>query len=81
VERPKVSDALTEEQKQILQQRGVLSPEEVHRLASKTRAGMGGADGKADCHSDAASSERAQALQAEKLDPVSLEPLESATLP
>jgi len=80
-ERPKVSDALTEEQKQILQQRGVLSPEEVHRLASKTRAGMGGADGKADCHSDAASSERAQALQAEKLDPVSLEPLESATLP
>ena len=51
-DKPKVSAALTDEQKEILEKRGVLSPEEIHRLASKTRQATGGEEGKAVCHSD-----------------------------
>jgi phosphomethylpyrimidine synthase len=40
--KPVRSDALTPEQQEILARRGVLSPEEIHRLASKTRRAMGG---------------------------------------
>jgi len=58
-----VTEALTDEQKEILEKRGVLSPEEVHRLASKTRKDMGADDGKAVCHSETADSEKAQLLQ------------------
>ena len=54
---------LTDEQKTILQQRGVLSPEEIHRLASKTRQGMQADQGQAVCHSDVTDSDRAQVLQ------------------
>ena len=36
-DKPKRSAALTEEQKTILEQRGYLSPHEIHRLASKTK--------------------------------------------
>jgi phosphomethylpyrimidine synthase len=47
------SAALTDEQRHILEQRGVLSPEEIHRLATKTRKEVGEDDqGKAACHSD-----------------------------
>ena len=47
------SAALTDEQRHILEQRGVLSPEEIHRLATKTRDEVGEDDqGKAVCHSD-----------------------------
>jgi len=46
------SAALTAEQRAILEQRGVLAPEEIHKLASKTKRAMGGGDGKASCHSD-----------------------------
>ena len=74
-ERPKVSDALTEEQREILERRGVLSAGELHRMASKTREGVGADDGKASCHSDVASGERARRFQRQKLDPVSLEPV------
>ena len=74
-ERPKVSDALTDEQREILERRGVLSASELHRMASKTREGVGADEGKASCHSDVASGERARSFQSEKLDPVSLEPL------
>jgi phosphomethylpyrimidine synthase len=59
----KVTNALTAEQKEILEKRGVLSPEEVHRLASKTRRQMAADDGKASCHSDVAEPEKAQLLQ------------------
>ena len=38
---PRVSDALSREQREILERRGVLSPEEIHRLAGKTRRAMG----------------------------------------
>jgi len=58
-DKPKVSEALTTEQRSILEQRGVLSPEEVHRLASKTRSAMGGEEGKAACHSDVVADDRA----------------------
>jgi len=47
------SAALTAEQRGILEQRGVLSPEEIHRLATKTREGVSEVDeGKAACHTD-----------------------------
>lgn len=62
-ENAKVTDALTDDQKEILEKRGVLSPEEVHRLASKTKKQMGAEESKADCHSDIASVEKAQLLQ------------------
>ena len=62
---PKVSAALTPEQREILEQRGVLSPVEIHRLASKTRRAMGADAGqKAACHSDLTDAERARDLQA-----------------
>jgi phosphomethylpyrimidine synthase len=51
-DKAKVSDALNEEQKAILEQRGVLSPDEIHKLASKTRSAVPEQDGKASCHSD-----------------------------
>jgi phosphomethylpyrimidine synthase len=54
----KRSDALTTEQQQILEKRGVLSPEELHRLAGKTDK-----DGKAACHSDHADVEQAKTIQ------------------
>jgi len=45
------SPALTPEQQEVLRTRGHLSPEEIHRLAAKTRNAVG--DGsKASCHSD-----------------------------
>ncbi|MEN8145430.1 MAG: phosphomethylpyrimidine synthase ThiC, partial [Gemmatimonadota bacterium] len=57
------SGALTAEQADILERRGVLSPEEVHRLASKTRGAVA-ESGMAACHSDAVSDpESAQAIQ------------------
>ena len=51
----------------MLEQRGVLSPEEIHRLASKTRTRMGGRDTKAACHSDQADAGVAKQLQEEQL--------------
>ena len=50
---PKVSEALTPEQREILEERGVLSPEEVRALAGKTEETAGVVKGrKAVCHSD-----------------------------
>jgi phosphomethylpyrimidine synthase len=52
-DRVRKSAALTDEQRQILEQRGVLAPDEIHRLASKTRRSVEEDDaGKASCHSD-----------------------------
>jgi phosphomethylpyrimidine synthase len=61
------SAALSVEQQEILAKRGVLAPEEIHRLASKTRAAVGGEAGKASCHSDYVDAEAAQRVQEEKL--------------
>jgi phosphomethylpyrimidine synthase len=76
-ERPQVTAALSAEQRQILEKRGVLSPEEIHRLAHKTRHAMAGERGqKAACHSEATVAEEAKRLQATRLDPLTLEPIE-----
>ncbi|UCD76928.1 MAG: phosphomethylpyrimidine synthase ThiC [Phycisphaerales bacterium] len=48
-EDPKTTAALTVEQKEVLQQRGVLSPEEIHRLVSKVTDDPAA---KPACHSD-----------------------------
>jgi len=65
---PKVTLALTPDQQEILEKRGVLSPEEIHRLASKTRTAMGAESGhQAACHSDRADDAEAEALQTSSL--------------
>ena len=75
-QRPSVSAALSAEQREILEKRGVLTPEEIHRLAGKTRRAMGAGRGeRAACHSDVAADADARGLQARELDPVTLEPL------
>jgi len=75
-ELPKISGALSDEQRAILEKRGVLTPEEIHRLAGKTRRAMGADRGhRASCHSDQTSDGEARALQHGELDPVTLEPL------
>ena len=40
-DKPKVTDALSPEQREILEKRGVLSPEQLHKLAAKTKGVMG----------------------------------------
>jgi len=66
-EKPKVSAALTAEQREILERRGVLSPDEIHRLATKTRRAMGAEAGKAACHSDHTDDGQARRLQSERI--------------
>ena len=75
-EREKVlkSAALTPEQRAVLEQRGVLSPEEIHRLASKTRAAVGAEDGKASCHSDFVDPGAAEHIQKQKLVQIGAKP-------
>jgi phosphomethylpyrimidine synthase len=63
----KVSEALAPEQVEILQKRGVLSPAEIHKLASKAKKSLGSESGKAVCHSDDVDSDKAQLIQLEKL--------------
>jgi len=67
-EKASISAALTPEQRRILEERGVLSPEELHRLASKTRQAVGatGTD-KPACHSDDVDDEQARRIQQERV--------------
>lgn len=62
-EKAKVTEALTAEQKEILEKRGVLSPQEIHRLAAKTKKGVKADEGKATCHSDFVDDETAKKIQ------------------
>ena len=78
-DKPKITAALNETQKAILEQRGVLSPEEIHRLASKTKGAMAREGRKAACHSDVVDQSTAAHLQRQRLDPVTLEPLEPSS--
>ena len=66
---PKRSAALTEEQQAILEQRGVLSPEEIHKLANKTKGKVTAKDesGKASCHSDYVDADEAKKMQGDDL--------------
>jgi phosphomethylpyrimidine synthase len=74
----KKSAALTPEQQEILEKRGVLSPDEIHRLASKTKKALGAdkAGEKATCHSDYVDPETAKTLQAKKAGREVLVPLD-----
>jgi phosphomethylpyrimidine synthase len=61
------SPALNTEQQAILERRGVLSPDEIHRLAGKTRRAVGASSGeRAACHSDVTDDDAARQLH-EKL--------------
>jgi phosphomethylpyrimidine synthase len=66
------------EQRQILEQRGVLGPGEIHRLASRTRQAVGAERGsKPSCHSDFSHADVARTIQrhsAERLGPSGPEP-------
>ena len=63
----KVTEALTPDQRAVLEKRGVLSPTEIHQLASKTRKAVGAEGNKASCHSDVADADTAQQIQNEQL--------------
>ncbi|MGC4032530.1 MAG: phosphomethylpyrimidine synthase [Tepidisphaeraceae bacterium] len=65
--KPTKSAALTPEQQDILAKRGVLSPDEIHKLASKTKKAVGADKGQASCHSDYVDPDTAKAKQQEKL--------------
>ncbi|MFG0291771.1 MAG: phosphomethylpyrimidine synthase ThiC, partial [Phycisphaerales bacterium JB050] len=70
--KPVKSDALTEEQQKILEQRGYLKPEEIHKLAAKAKAklqaeGKVAEGGKATCHSDFVDPDEAKKVQGEQL--------------
>jgi phosphomethylpyrimidine synthase len=67
-----VSAALSPEQQEILERRGVLSPAEIHRLASKVRKAVEPVDDKAACHSDYVDSDAARAIQESRLEIVEL---------
>jgi phosphomethylpyrimidine synthase len=72
--RPRVSGALSPEQSAILEQRGVLDPDTIRRLATKTRGAMvEPAGAKPACHSDSLNATEAERLQTQRLDPVTLE--------
>jgi phosphomethylpyrimidine synthase len=59
--------ALTIEQQRILEERGYLSPEEIHKLASKTKqAVIDDEHAKPSCHSDFVSDEEAERILKEK---------------
>jgi phosphomethylpyrimidine synthase len=60
----RTSPALSAEQQAILERRGVLSPDEIHRLAGKTRRAVGASTGeRAACHSDVADDGSARRIQ------------------
>jgi phosphomethylpyrimidine synthase len=84
-DKPQISAALSEEQREILRKRGVLTPTELHRLAEKTRGKMGGPSAKAQCHSDHTDRESAERLQVAsrqgELTPPTESPEELVTLP
>jgi len=65
----KVSAALTPEQREILEKRGVLDASAIHRLARKTESVMNTDPGsKAACHSDSTNPNKASRLQIEAVE-------------
>jgi phosphomethylpyrimidine synthase len=61
------SAPLTDAQRAVLEQRGVLSPQEIHALADKTRGAVGATGSKASCHSDLTDDDAAKRFQEDKL--------------
>ena len=79
-DKPQRSAALTEEQQRILEQRGNLPPEEIHKLAAKAKGKLAAAHavddhGKAACHSDYVDDEDARQLQQKLVQVDAREPL------
>jgi len=72
----KLTAALTPEQAAILEQRGNLSPEDIHKLANKVKGKVAANDeGKASCHSDFVDDEEAKQMQgAEELIQLDVRP-------
>ncbi len=75
------SAALTAEQQRILEQRGYLNPEEIHKLANKVKKTVSQtgrdseeADAKLSCHSDYVDDSQAKDLQGEQLVQVDVRP-------
>ncbi len=73
------SGALTPEQQEILAKRGVLSPDEIHRLANKTKSTLtqklaDKEDAKLSCHSDYVDPDTAKKLQAQVLVQLDVRP-------
>jgi len=64
------SPALSEEQRAVLEQRGVLSLDDLHRLATKTRSAMGEDTSSPACHCAKADDATAQQVQSERLVPI-----------
>jgi phosphomethylpyrimidine synthase len=73
--KPVRSAALTPDQQEILAKRGVLSPDEIHKLANKTKKAMGNGqsamgkseeEAKLSCHSDYVDPDTAKRMLAEK---------------
>jgi len=83
-DKPKKTAALTEEQQEILTKRGVLSPDEIHKLASKTKAALkphavastAAEAAKLSCHSDYVDPDTAKQLQTDKVGREVLVPLD-----
>ncbi len=65
-DKPQRSAALTDEQREILEKRGVLSPDQIHKLAHKGK--------KAACHSDHADADEAKRLHDAALVQVDVRP-------
>jgi len=64
VDKTKKSPGLSTEQQKILEQRGYLAPDEIHKLAAKTKEVVAPKDdGKLSCHSDYVDAEAAKAIQ------------------
>jgi phosphomethylpyrimidine synthase len=70
-DKARASAALTAEQREILEKRGVLSPQEIHKLASKTRKAVAADSQKAACHSDHVDADVARHIQDEALPVIS----------
>lgn len=62
-DKAKKTAALTDEQQEILEKRGVLSPDEIHKLASKTLKNVESDGDKASCHSDYVDTDEAKEIQ------------------
>ena len=88
-DKPVKTAALTPEQQEILAKRGVLSPDEIHKLASKTKKALKGTEAskagttaevaepdadKLSCHSDYVDADEAKKLQQKKLVQVNVAP-------
>ena len=87
-EKPQRTEALTAEQQEILKQRGVLSPQQIHKLATKAKRatpkvrheahGLESVGVKPVCHSDSVDADEAESIQergaGDKLVPLNTAP-------